>query len=357
MNPYSAMDSISPAIERTKNYLFKPFQLGRFLKLALVAAFAEGSYSGMNSNFNFPFPGKSTEHMPLQFPQMHWPAPGVWIAIALVFILFMVPLSIVISYLLIRLRFSYFDCVLYGHDQISSGWRKYHRQALRYLGVSLLVGLAFLAVLVAVGLSVWSNYKADIIDFITALSHNTRPSVDIVTIVSALAGVFFVIFLLAIVGYVFNSTMTYFVLPRMALEDSPASQAFADVWDDMKAEPGQFALFLLMRALLAIAASLIAVFVMIVPLILIAIVAVIVGLLIKALVHSTFVLILLGVIGVLILLALFFVLAICLGGTVGTFTRNYGMLFYAGRYPELAARLWPAPPVPGIPIGRPGEVF
>lgn len=147
MTSYSAMDAISPAIERTKFFLFKPFRLGRFLKLALVACFAEGSYSGFNSNFNLPIPGKTPQHLPVQIPQLHWPSAGVWMAIIAVFLLVFVPLSILISYLLIRLRFSYFDCVLYGQDKIGPGWRKYHRQALRYLGVSVLIGLGFLAVL------------------------------------------------------------------------------------------------------------------------------------------------------------------------------------------------------------------
>jgi len=355
MTSYSAMDAISPAIERTKYFLFKPFRLGRFLKLALVACFAEGSYSGFNSNFNIPFPGKTPEHVPFQIPQVHWPDPGIMIAIAAVILIFFVPLTILISYLLIRLRFSYFDCVLYGHDQITPGWRKYHRQALRYLGVNLLIGLAFLAVLAAMGIVVWQRYKEVFMDL--AAGNKAHVQVDLMSLLPAIALAFLILFVMGIVGYIVQSAMTYFVLPRMALEDASISRSFADVWDDMKSEPGQFALFLLMRMLLAIAAGLIAMIALLLPIVILGVIGVVIGLVVHATVHSTVALVVLAVVGALILAAVLFVCAISIGGTIGTFTRNYGLLFYAGRYPELGALLLPAPPVPGFPVVRPGEVL
>ena len=38
-----------------------------------------------------------------------------------------------------------------------------------------------------------------------------------------------------------DTAMGNFVLPRMALDDSPIQDALEDVWIDVKAEPGQFA--------------------------------------------------------------------------------------------------------------------
>ena len=37
MKVFSASQAISPAIERTKNYLFRPFAWGTYLKLSVVA--------------------------------------------------------------------------------------------------------------------------------------------------------------------------------------------------------------------------------------------------------------------------------------------------------------------------------
>src|SRR3984957_4873716 len=42
MQPISAFDAVAPAIERTKQFLFRPFKWSTFLKLGLVAIITEG---------------------------------------------------------------------------------------------------------------------------------------------------------------------------------------------------------------------------------------------------------------------------------------------------------------------------
>jgi hypothetical protein len=55
-----------------------------------------------------------------------------------------------------------------------------------------------------------------------------------------------------------------------------------------------------------------------------------------------------------ILLALFILACFAAGGTIGTFRRNYAMLFYGGRYPALGDILQPpAPPPPPSPAWQP----
>jgi len=45
MRVLSAADSVSPAIQRTRELLFKPFSWGTYLKLGLVAIITEGAGS------------------------------------------------------------------------------------------------------------------------------------------------------------------------------------------------------------------------------------------------------------------------------------------------------------------------
>ena len=42
MQPISAVDAVSPAIERTREFLFRPFKWSTYLKLGLVAIITEG---------------------------------------------------------------------------------------------------------------------------------------------------------------------------------------------------------------------------------------------------------------------------------------------------------------------------
>src|SRR5665213_600043 len=52
MQAFSAADVISPAIRRTRWFLFEPFRWSTFLKLCLVSLLTEGGSSG--GNFNAP---------------------------------------------------------------------------------------------------------------------------------------------------------------------------------------------------------------------------------------------------------------------------------------------------------------
>src|ERR1700735_347616 len=50
MLPISAADAISPAVQRTRAFLFRPFRLGTYLKFCLVAFLAEGFGGNFSSS-------------------------------------------------------------------------------------------------------------------------------------------------------------------------------------------------------------------------------------------------------------------------------------------------------------------
>ena len=52
MKVFSASQAVSPAIERTKNYLFRPFAWGTYLKLSVVACITEGFSARFNYSTN-----------------------------------------------------------------------------------------------------------------------------------------------------------------------------------------------------------------------------------------------------------------------------------------------------------------
>jgi hypothetical protein len=351
MSAYSATAVITPAIERTRQFLFRPFYLGRFLKLTLVAALTEGGMSSCNFHSGSSSSGDHTggtgglDH-PFHLPLLHWQALaliGLIVGVALVAI----PVLILIRYLLIRLRFSFFDCVLYGQDKIGPGWRKYHRQAVRFLGMSLCVTAALWLLWIPVGYEVYRHFRPL---FDKMLSGGEFTFWDVLP----LAGTVLPLMLAWALGaYLVDTTLGCFALPRIALEDASIGEALEDVWSDIQAEPGQFALFFLLRTLLAFAATIIACILLAIPLVIVALLGVAVGLLLKSI--STTAMIALGIPALIVALILILAAVIGLSGTIGVFRRNYAILFYGGRYPELAAILWPpqAPATPA-PLWQPG---
>jgi hypothetical protein len=332
MRPYSATEAIGPAIERTRQYLFQPLRWGRLLKLTLVALLTEGGASSCNFSGNhFPsgaHPGTST---PFAWPHITLPGIAAIVAISLAVMIVVIPIGIFISYLIIRLRFSFFDCVLNGRDRIGQAWSRYHRQAMRYLGMSLIVGLAVWVVLGAIGFSFWAHYKP----LFQAIGSDHSPGfADFLPLIALAVPLFFV---LGVALALVETAMRYLVLPRMALEDASIREAVSDVWDDIRTEPGAFFVFWFMKWLVALVGGIIGVIALMVPFLVLVIAGVLIGLILKAI--STTLLFLLGIPALVLAGAAFFLAIIMLSGTIGTFRRNYAILFYAGRLPQMAAIL------------------
>ena len=98
MRILSAADSVSPAIQRTRELLFRPFSWGTYLKLGLVAILTEGAGSNFHSsNSGISSPGNGPHlHSPLHFGP-EWIVAIFALALVMVIVLF-------IGYLITRLR-------------------------------------------------------------------------------------------------------------------------------------------------------------------------------------------------------------------------------------------------------------
>ena len=142
MSPISAVDSVSLAIQRTRDFLFRPFRWGTYLKLGLVAIITEGigSNSG-SSKHGGPPPG----HGPMIYSPFN--IPPVWIAAIVAAVLLAILISLVVFYLITRLRFAFFHCLIHNTKEIRPGWRIYREQATRFFWLNLGVGFCYLLLL------------------------------------------------------------------------------------------------------------------------------------------------------------------------------------------------------------------
>jgi hypothetical protein len=135
MRIFSAVDSIAPAIQRTREFLFRPFNWGTFLKLGLVAIVTEGSGSNFHSSSN----GQSTSghgsmgHNPMNLaPFNHRPE---LIAAGVAAVLLALVVAMFVAYLVTRLRFAYFHSMIHNEKMIRPGWHLYREQASRVFWV------------------------------------------------------------------------------------------------------------------------------------------------------------------------------------------------------------------------------
>ena len=347
--PISAADSITLAIEHTKQQLFKPFRIGQWTKLAFVGLLAgELGTNGCNrSTFQVPSHPGTTPH--------NWPGslgidPTLMAALAAfvtVAIVAAIAIGLIMMYVSSVMRFVLFDSVVARECHIrwswsrrlGAGWR-YFVWKLGYILISL-AGIAFV-VGIPVAVAFGKGWFREPKEHLGAL------------IFCGL--IFFLVFMIFAVATAVILVLTKdFVIPQMALENVDAMEGWRRLWAMMKAEMGAYAAYVAIKVGLSILAA-----------ILIGIATVILGLIIA--IPS----IGLGILAVLTgktagltwnaetitlavvvggtLLAVFLYLVSLISVPAIVFFPAYSLYFFAGRYPRLAAVLYPAAPAQ-VPAG------
>jgi len=336
----SAAEAISPALSRTKRLLFQPFHWSTYLKLCAVAVITEG-LSG-NSNFN----GKSSasSHTAPTLPTFalspEWIAAIIAISIAAVVVGFLT------FYLVVRLRFALFHCLVHQTTAIAPGWRLYREQAGRFFVFNIMVGIVYLMVAAAA-----------VVPFIFGFIrfyHESRAAgrVNFGELFTLALPFLPVILLLIFLAILVDLVIRDFMMPHIALENAPVVEAWEGALAKIAADKGAFFLYAVLRLVLPIVAMIGIFVVLLIPMIvLFGIPGVMIAGLHAALVSATGPVLFLGtfvevLIGFL-MFAMGVLLAVGIGGPLCIAMRNYALLFYGGRYQPLGNLLYPpAPPAP-----------
>jgi hypothetical protein len=340
MRTISAADAVSPAIQRTREFLFRPFNWGTYLKLGLVAIITEGLGGNMRSSTHS---GQSSGHGPV-FTSLS-DIPVQWVAAIVAAVLVAIVLSIVVFYLVTRLRFAFFHCLIHNTKEIRPGWWLYREQATRFFWMNVAVGFCYLLVVVLISLPFAHGFWR--------LIRETHQGgkFDFGLLLSLVLPLIPIIIVLVLAGIAIDVILRDWMLPHYALDDATAGEAWAGVWARIKAEKRQFLVYALLRLILPTVAMIALFILLIIPGLVLAgsLAAVEFGL------HSAFA----DATGAsavtgILLEAFFGVLAfgfgvlasICLGGPVSTAIREYALMFYGGRYQALGDALYPPIPQP-----------
>jgi hypothetical protein len=349
MHAFSSADLISPAIKRTKWFLFEPFRWGTFLKLCAVSVLTEGWSTG-SSNFRIPggHHGTVASPPPASIPTVSSPyfglSPMQVVLIAAV-VMCCIGIALVIFYLVTRLRFALFHCLVYQTREIRPGWQLYDRPSWRFFLLSIAVGLIFFFAVLLIALP-----------FILGFYHQIQGahsggSINIATFLSMVLPLIPVFILIVLAALAVHIILHDLMLPHMALENASSSTAWRQVRSHLAAEKGGFLLYGFFRVILPLAARIAAAIVIAIPVILVIAIfglptAGLIALAVNATALGKFLLILLIAIGVLVLFAVGVFVVLCVGGPIGIATRNFALLFYGGRYAVLGDLLAPPSPPP-----------
>jgi hypothetical protein len=349
------VDAISPALQHTKKQLFQPFRFGQWAKLAVVGLLAGelGSSGGCN-NFNFNninLPRGDSGRQFLQqsflrqsFLQPSWNMPDFALYAGLIAALLAagLVLGIILMYVSSVMRFILFDSVLAQDCRVGEGWSRRQGPGFRYFVwklVYILASMAFFVVLVGIPVA-----------FGVASGWFKEPKEHMAPLI--LGGIFLVLAILifSLVAAVVFLLSKDFVVPQMALEGIGAFEGWRRFWPMLKGEKGDYVVYVVMKIVMAIAATIIIGIVTLilglffaVPTAMLGIVGVLVG---KSagLTWNAYTITLAVVVGC-VLLFIFLYLVSMVSVPVIVFFPAYSIYFFASRYPALSRALYPAPPV------------
>ena len=248
--PVSAVDVISPAFERMKRQLFAPFRFGQWLRFAVVG-FLAGEMGGGGGGLRFlsNIPGSlPSGREQFQGPVLAGRGMLFVLGIALL-VLLMFVLGLIFLYISSRMRFVLFDSIVNGECRIREFWPRHKAPAFSYFIwqiVFSLIGILTLAIFI--GLPLLAAYSMGL--FQNARDH--IPELVIGGLVLLL--LFFVWFLIFALGTMLTKD---FVVPLMALENLTAVEGWRRLWAMMKSEKGAYAVYVVMKVLLALASAIV----------------------------------------------------------------------------------------------------
>ncbi len=351
--PVSAVDCVQPALQHAREQLFTRFRWGQWSRLALVGILAAELHVGGCSFGNF---GANLPHIPqkgrnefMQSSLPHgWPPfnpahisehIGQFIGLILIGIFAAIVLAFVFLYIVSVFRFILFDSVLRRECSIGEGWQKWRRAGGRFFLWQIVFQISvWLFLLLLVGLPLALAFAAG---WTTDLrQHIGRLIVGVILLVGMIVG-------FVLVAGVVQVLAKDFLVPIMALEDFD----FADAWRRLLAiispEKGRFAVYLLLKLVLSIAAGILFSIIAIIPALLVvvpSVIAVVAGKAAGLGLNVTTISLAIIVGSMLLLLLIYLIALVCVPATV--FFPAYAMYFFASRYPNLDALLNPAPAPP-----------
>ncbi len=245
--PASAVDAISPAIERMQRMLFRPFDLGQWLILGFLTFLQllgeGGGYTGSSWNRG----AGSDEARRTVEETLSWISAHMAIVAVIGFFLVLVFLALLVlfQWLSARGTFCYLDSVARGRAEVVRPWKEHGRLAdsLFFWRLIFTLVVLFAIVLLAIPI-VLALSKA------FSSGHDFGPLDVLFGGAAGLAILVLVLFVLC--ALVVKVLLVDFVAPVQYARRIRCSEAFRTVIALAKANAGQFILYLVLRILFAI---------------------------------------------------------------------------------------------------------
>lgn len=236
---------VNQAIERVKNLLFRPFDLGKWFVLGFAAWLANLGETGFGGNFNLPLDHQQGDGIQREMEQakefvlsnLVWIVPLVIAVVAICFVI-----GVVVLWLNCRGQFMFLHCVAGGKAEVGAPWRKFAREGNSLFGFRLVLGLlAMIPILPLVVVMCVAIYRMV-----------ERGAADVTGVLVAV-GCFLALIVVGSVFAVIGKLTKDFVVPIMFLRASGCLAGWREFRRLLSGNVGNFIVYLLFQIVLAVA--------------------------------------------------------------------------------------------------------
>lgn len=340
MRTLTATESITPAIERTRHILFSPFRKGRTWK------FCATSYACRVGSLYLPFPLLYLAAI----PALHEAGPAAIVVIGVIVVIGLA-LYTWIFHLCSRLQFAYFDMVVNRGEFVAPAWRKYAAQAFPWTVFKILLGTICTALL-SVPMIAFMRHLLPVLAQMKPQPHGKMDPQFVHVLLQIYSG-YGLLMLLIFGAMLLFGLLGDFILPSLALENTGMREAFRRMGILIQQEPGEFALYVLLKTVLGVVAYMGVMIAWEIAFVLVSLIVALVVFLVGFGLHLVGVpSVLLTAVGLLLAIAWYvfgiYTMVFPLGIVI-TWMDAYAIYFLGGRYPmlgDMIDRSTPPPPVP-----------
>lgn len=259
----SVTEPVSPALERVKMMLFKPFDLGKWFTIGFCAWLAflgqsgGGGGGGINNSFNYnnnnrngvSYSGSAADGLRHGYHQARdyfLDNLGWIIPLAAVVVILMVAMWLLILWLSSRGKFMFLHCVALNKAEVGEPWSKFEPEATSLFWFRVSLGLIGMVVM----LPLLAGIGIPIVQMIL------RGEPDIGGIMLA-AGFGLVFIVLVIVFGLIHKFTEDFVVPILFLRGGKCLTAWKEFWGLLADHAGLFTLYILFQIVLGMAIGII----------------------------------------------------------------------------------------------------
>jgi hypothetical protein len=253
MNPeqlpsISVIEPISSALEKVKNILFKPFEMGKWFTIGFCAWLAFLGRSSLNFRFNFPFGNLHNSGSPLGQVQNLFSKHCVLItALGSIGLLIGLAIMITLLWLSSRGQFMFLYCIAENKAEVKTPWHKFREPANSLLLFKLASGfIAFICLAICTAMI--------ILMIILLTQNNSHTNIAKIFWTACLS---LITALVAIASALFFKFTNDFVIPIMYLRNCNCTTAWCQFLQTLSSRKGAFALYILFQIVIAMVIAMI----------------------------------------------------------------------------------------------------